>query len=82
MCSTKKLKNWIKKWRIELSVLIAIVIADVLGSSILGRATSVSFWFRMGIGIGAIMALCIIRFMLIKPGKSYKNALGDTLSKR
>jgi len=73
MYSTKKLKRWIKKWRIEISVIIAIVIADVIGSSILGRATSVSFWFRMGIGIGAIMALCIIRFMAVKPNKP----LGD-----
>jgi hypothetical protein len=81
MCSIKKLKSWIKKWKIELSVLIAIVIADVIGSAIIGRATSASFWFRMGIAIGAIMALCIIRFMAHKGHKPHKS-LGDMSFKK
>jgi hypothetical protein len=79
MCSIKKLKRWVRKWRIELSVFIAIVIADVIGSAIIGRATSASFWFRLGMAIGAIMALGIIRVIIaVKPYES----LGDISFKR
>jgi hypothetical protein len=75
----KMLKKWIWKWKVELGVLVAIVIADVIGSAIIGRATSSSFWFRMGIAIGAIMALFVIRvIMAVKPGKP----LGDVSIKK
>ena len=74
----KMLKSWIKRWRVEISVIAAIVIADVIGDLIIGRATPNSFWFRMGIAIGVIMALLIIRIMTVKP----KEPLGDISFKK
>jgi hypothetical protein len=73
--------NIIRKWGIELGVFAAIIIADIIGSAILKRTAgnSAAFYFRLGIGIGAIMIYCIIRFMVerkLKPSKPQWNNIG------